>query len=53
MTPDKVAELTTQIILAAMQNDKFDAGNALFVASYYETIASEIIETAQGMGEKD
>ena len=52
MTPEKIAELATQVVMAAMQSNEFDANNALFVASYYKTIASAISETAQDMGEK-
>ncbi len=47
MTAEKAAELAAQIVIAAMQSKNFDAGNALFVSSYYETIACKISEIAQ------
>ena len=52
MTPEKVAELTTQIVVAAMQSDKFDAGNSSFVTTYYDAVATQILKSSQETGEK-
>ena len=38
-----VAELTTQILLAAMQNDKFSCKTAEGVAKFYEVVHAQIV----------
>ena len=47
MNAEYVAELTTQILVAAIQNNKFDVGNMQYVCNYYEAIARQINVTAQ------
>ncbi len=45
MSPEKAAELATQVVVAAIQCDKLDASNSQSVGKYYDDMYCQIMTT--------